>query len=278
MSDVQPDLAAAPTAEAPTAEAPAPAAPEAPAPEAEWNAPDFENIDYEALAAEATDPKEKSRLSKLNAEHKRYRDRFAPWEQTAAAGLHPTDLDVVAGLAAKIKGGDRAAVGRELVELAKGLMGDEFDGILAPEPAPDPDAPVDVEKLIEERARAIVEERLSERDQQRATAGHQQEIANKITGLGYSGVEDPTARTVMLMAADLVKDNADLTVLDAIDKAHGKYVEVMNERVVAFAKSKEGTPGVAAGQPAAGIIPAEITDPHERAKLRYDMLTKGATS
>lgn len=248
-------------------------------------ADDFAALEQRYDTLEGQVPDEwKDEIKALRAEHKKYRERWSPLEETFG-GLADGDRESIAEFVKAYTGGNDSAAVTWLANNLKVFAGDndlaEILGITATEPETDEVDDVDpkgLEQTIEERAKAIAEqivtEKLTEFTQQSETQKREAEararIEAELTELGYAVPKpgDPTPTKTALLLLEAKNHGGD------IRKAHEVILEQLGSPPPTSDKQPDETPPDGGGQaPPMGTAPAgrkPTGDPEERMRARLD--------
>lgn len=258
--------------------------------------PSFADLaeEYESYAASegetVTLPKE--RMGKWNEEHKKYRERFQPYER-AFGDLHQDDQqDILRFVQALNNPEDRP----QAVEWMRGVldrlspaeqqkMADAIQGahqVVAGEPEEEFD-PFDQEaigRIAEQKAQAFYEKREAERQQQEAIASAEREIKDRAAALGYkttiiNGAPDPDYSLLLLVARQQFGNDP-----DPLGRAHEVIEARFNARATEILKTKRAdaqqvTTPPEGQAPSGRKEPLTMKDAEGAARARLDSIFRG---
>lgn len=258
-----------PPADAPVADAPAPA----PAPAAEPSAPPPADAPAgDAPAGGEPDTFPRDYVEELRNEAAKYRVTAKEREEALSRyaspfeGMDDETIDSWLGLTSTVLSDPAGAGARELVRIAKGLAGENFDSLLQDDPTP----------LTPEQVQAQIDARLKEERDKAEADAELRKVYAKTEELGYP--DESPERALFFWFANK-KADADL------DKAHemfqswkkdviSSYVAEQRERNSAFPPVADAVVDGAA--PPADEAPRNIKEASARARERIARMTAAA--
>lgn len=273
--------------------APSPAAGGAP------DEPTFHDLaaEYETLAASEGDTVTlpKDRISRWNDEHKRYRERWKPYEQSFTS-LHPDDqrdiLNFVGALNDESQRPQAVEWMRTVLDRLSPAQQQQMANAVAAaqdqqQPAPttppveedfDPFDPAQVDaritRLVEER---ITKDR-TEREQAAATAREEQKIQDRAKELGYTDPRAPEYAWLLLTARSQFASDP-----DPLGRAHEAIERRLNDRATEILKTKRAdasqqTVPPDGAAPSGQQVPKTMKDAERAARERLDSIFTGTQS
>lgn len=267
---------AAPTADAPSDGAPPPPPWEGKTPEELW--------------------RRNEELIKENAAKK---ERYRPWEEVTE-GLDPADVDFYRDFLGAVKSRDEAKLAelaplmrQALDHLSPAQQQQVADAIEAAEEEFDPFDRAQVEKLAEQKALALIEQREQQREHDRQVQQALTDMNNRLAelakpdadgGVGIPELADTTSpeyATVLWMAKNDPEVASIGDPMERLGKAAQKYRDRLDERAQALLKAKSAEASAPASPqsgstPGGPKVPKDMAAARQSAAARLDKLILGS--
>lgn len=302
-STVAPEPAAPapdPVAPAPEAQAPEPDAGPSRGPDGRFapkDDPTFADLaeEYESYAAQEGEtvalPKE--RIGKWNDEHKKYRERFQPYER-AFGDLHADDQQDILNFVQALNNPEqrpeavawmRGVLDRlspaEQQKVADAIQGAQQQQEVAPlEEEFDPFDRDAIERIAEQKAAAFYEQKEKARAEQDAIANAERSIKERAAQLGYTttitnGAPDPDYSLLLLVARQQFGNDP-----DPLGRAHEVIEARFNARATEILKTKRAdaqqvTTPPEGQAPSGRKEPLTMKDAETAARSRLDQIFRG---
>ena len=230
------------------------------------------------------------RAKELGRENQSLRQRVNALEGVAqaASALHPDDAGYVGTLTQAFASRDKDTAITLLLDGLKAIAGDQFDQIVAGQPAAEqsPETPA-ADRPIDEVVADAVAKALAAREQEATVEQTRSQVAAKMADLGYEPEADGSPSVVaeqVLMLAKRVQAAEGCTAVEAVEKAHAQVQDQIQAAAVAYAKSKGGLSAVdAGGEPKPAENPdltgqGGVSEGHARALKRLAAMSEQQTA